>query len=823
MEYNWNSIKSTIKTNCEHAFAESALTISQEELEEDLIVFNNFLQYPMPGCDGLRALENKFLEALQNVCLNMQGIQSYLDTITTDFEAFMKKILILRGSHHYPNLIGNTWMFEKLFRELSIANNFYTNGHKLGAIESIIENFQTDPEGVYIVAKSRMCRNEIHEAKNLDLQQIGAAIKYSIAMYVWIIHKTKSSILSNVPELGHDEITISSSDQDNRYLYDLLSFGKTANEVKNKIVDSFILNRIFNNEPKRVTDLISEVDTFSKGSLDKDTTNRFITKLASKPRLHYNNAGGTEVILTDQERSRLQHLSNLYAEAISRLKTLLKSEIDALSSTYDLDKLISIFSDFLDDNFSKDIEVFEGDGDNNTYSNYKYLIRTIEQEGFSHEDALKVYKILVTASKSNKVLYKLSLGRVVSKLSNNATFENYARQPIKEVFLDTQIVLYMLCLHEDLPRPTKGLISVAQHIVDAGRKHRTISLKFPQVYVYEVINHFRRALNLILLTEKPGVDGMQISNNVFYKHYCKLKEDFELPEGIDSFCDYMSQIYSLKYKDLNGDFKGVAKSIISDILSENFNVTLHKITPYYNDEDLSSVADIFTDVIKEEDLENKEGNRLKADSIVGKFLFDGSFNNEPFFLTYDRSFKGFKTKYKEQYKRRTPSFCWHLLSPSQFLNHIDLMNLKIDEGRLTNELLSFIESDDFDLKSHTLIDDICRFLDVPGLSPEQKEKSLKALMKDMVGDGEFSHQIETINTGGNLQVKNFCELSNDVFTHYIDLGGEILSEYASLFADSEKRQKLFDVIKSYSNNIGTTEMEKVYYEIETLFSKTTSP
>ena len=151
------------------------------------------------------------------------------------------------------------------------------------------------------------------------------------------------------------------------------------------------------------------------------------------------------------------------------------------------------------------------------------------------------------------------------------------------------------------------------------------------------------------------------------------------------------------------------------------------------------------------------------------------------------------------------------------------MNLGIDEGRLTNELLSFIESDDFDLKSHTLIDDICRFLDVPGLSPEQKEKSLKALMKDMVGDGEFSHQIEIINTGGNLQVKNFCELSNDVFTHYIDLGGEILSEYASLFADSEKRQKLFDVIKSYSNNIGTTEMEKVYYEIETLFSKTTSP
>ena len=47
MEYNWNSIKSTIKTNCEHAFAESALTISQEALEEDLIVFNN-CKHPTP-------------------------------------------------------------------------------------------------------------------------------------------------------------------------------------------------------------------------------------------------------------------------------------------------------------------------------------------------------------------------------------------------------------------------------------------------------------------------------------------------------------------------------------------------------------------------------------------------------------------------------------------------------------------------------------------------------------------------------------------------------------------------------------------------------
>ena len=311
MEYNWNSIKETIKLNCEHVFSESSLSYTIDDLEEALIIFNNFLLYPMPGCDSIRGLENNFVEALQQACLNAEGIQSYLDTITTDFEPFMKKLLILTGSLHYANLTARTWMFERLFRQLTIAPTFYSEGKTLAAIESTIEDYKTNQEGIYIIAKARLCRNEIHNAKYLDLQQIGATLKYALGMYVWLILKTKNSLISHIPELSREQMEISPTDLDNQYLYDFLSFGQTANEVKNKFVDSYILNRIYNHEPKKVAELINEVEAFSKGSLNADSIKRFLEKLKDKRKIHYSNPGCTEVQLSSSEHERIKNSASV--------------------------------------------------------------------------------------------------------------------------------------------------------------------------------------------------------------------------------------------------------------------------------------------------------------------------------------------------------------------------------------------------------------------------------------------------------------------------------------------------------------------------------
>ena len=147
---------------------------------------------------------------------------------------------------------------------------------------------------------------------------------------------------------------------------------------------------------------------------------------------------------------------------------------------------------------------------------------------------------------------------------------------------------------------------------------------------------------------------------------------------------------------------------------------------------------------------------------------------------------------------------------------MDLLNLKIDENRLSNELLALIECDDFESKTHSLIDDICRFTDIQGVTSEQREKNIKTLMKQLVGEGEFSMQIETISSSEDPSIKKFCELSNDVYSYFLEKGGAELEHYVNIFTESDKYNKLIKVIKEYSSDDAIIDYKLIEEEINSL-------
>ena len=207
MEYNWYLIKDVVKTYCQHAFQECSLSISDTELDEALVVFNNILLLPLSGCPDLDGLNNRFPEALVKTCKDDVGNAAYLDTITTDFEAYIKKILVITGHNHYANLCEKSWTLWPLYRELGISPNFVSSNKPISSIN--LEDFKTDPEAIYILGYAYKSRNDIHQAKDLDLQQFASALKYSLALYVWITHSKKSELLSANQELNKEGIIAS--------------------------------------------------------------------------------------------------------------------------------------------------------------------------------------------------------------------------------------------------------------------------------------------------------------------------------------------------------------------------------------------------------------------------------------------------------------------------------------------------------------------------------------------------------------------------------------------------------------------------------------
>src|SRR5699024_5795173 len=139
--------------------------------------------------------------------------------------------------------------------------------------------------------------------------------------------------------------------------------------------------------------------------------------------------------------------------------------------------------------------------------------------------------------------------------------------------------------------------------------------------------------------------------------------------------------------------------------------------PYY--EEYDSASNLLEEVIKENLLAIKTHYVLKNDAIMVCHLSNSQYHiNEPFFLTWDKSFTPFRKKYKDKFRRKDP-ISWHLFTPSKFLNHMDLINFKINPSSMTNDFLSVIDGLGVHNMTRTIFDSMNRFLDIKDITKNQ--------------------------------------------------------------------------------------------------------
>jgi hypothetical protein len=79
------------------------------------------------------------------------------------------------------------------------------------------------------------------------------------------------------------------------------------------------------------------------------------------------------------------------------------------------------------------------------------------------------------------------VGLFTKSFSNKRHSNKITSQRI--VFLDTQIVLYLLCLNDDFPKPTKGLMVVAKNLAEMIKHNRSLLIEFPRIYFGEVLSN----------------------------------------------------------------------------------------------------------------------------------------------------------------------------------------------------------------------------------------------------------------------------------------------------------------------------------------------
>ena len=133
---------------------------------------------------------------------------------------------------------------------------------------------------------------------------------------------------------------------------------------------------------------------------------------------------------------------------------------------------------------------------------------------------------------------------------------------------------------------------------------------------------------------------------------------------------------------------------------------------------------------------------------------------------------------------------------------------------MSNELVSLIESDGYDYKAHTTVDNLCRLMDVQNLDKEQKDRNMKSILKQLVGTGEYDKEIEIIANNDSPEIKRFCEVSNEVMTLVLERGGQTLEHYNELFREDAKFNTYVGLVKKYANVNIPVDYYKLLAEIE---------
>ena len=457
-----------------------------------------------------------------------------------------------------------------------------------------------------------------------------------------------------------------------------------------------------------------------------------------------------------------------------------------------------------------DIEEAIGDAGSAEKEDYKNIVEKFVLAGCSEEKCNELYEQLLEINRDNDILVRISAGKAFRKISDPEQFNDYVRKANRDVWIDTQILLYLLCQNDDYSTYNTPYYKTAMALFRQPRSNNNFHFKVPLFYLNEVIYQLRQALLLIAVVDQPFAKGKKLSQNVFYRHFCYLKSNEGLPYEVENFSEYMKHSFSLYEDDA---FEPDCDSIIAGIVREKFvtyKIGLENISNLPNVE-IANSEKLFVEAAKEEGLAIKQGKPLHNDATMGTALFKNSDDQKPIFITLDGCFEPYRKLYVKRYMR-TGAFNWHLFSPSAFVNHLDFINFRVNPDNLTDDLISMVETSEMKDKTLNFIDRFNRFLDIPQLTNNQRKKYI-AWVGDLFKSKEYSYRPEKGDEEMSPLLMRFMEAQDSVFNHFYEQEGNVVKDFQVMLRDETCFKQYIQLLSDFSKTQDATK-EDLFVAVE---------
>ena len=442
MEYNWKKIKEQIINYCKVAFSECGINLADEELEEDVIIFNNFINVPVSNVE-IGSLRRNLMEALQKTCVEEIGNPNNLQNISLLVDTFFKKLLPFIGKESFENIRGDSEM--RLLKKSGLW------GNSIPRFEEVdINSFKGQIDGMFILANANLTRNAVaHTAPAWDASQVTYHLRYIIALYIFVVHSFKCDLLVRDNKLSKHDEQYFDENEEFALLYDYFSYGNSSIEIKKRYVSTYAKHLLYRLGEITESELIERMKRFSEGSLDDFASKRIISEIEKQDEIRIIKHQPRTFDLTENEKNRIEEAQENYNNSLQRYNTSMQDLLQKYGVLALVDEINEYVMSHLESQYNYDIEEAIGDAGNAQKEDFKKLIEKLRKAGCPEDKGTELYKEILAINKDNDIIVRISAGRSFQNISDPQKFDEYFRKADRDVWIDTQILLYLLCNNED--------------------------------------------------------------------------------------------------------------------------------------------------------------------------------------------------------------------------------------------------------------------------------------------------------------------------------------------------------------------------------------
>lgn len=177
---------------------------------------------------------------------------------------------------------------------------------------------------------------------------------------------------------------------------------------------------------------------------------------------------------------------------------------------------------------------------------------------------------------------------------------------------------------------------------------------------------------------------------------------------------------------------------------------------------------------------------------MGLYLFSSGHKSvsEPFFLSWDKAFYTYRRDYIKTYMRGSTT-SWLLFSPAKFVNHLNLLDMKIDVDVMTEDLISIIEDEDTAANTKHVLDSINKLLEKTNVNSRQKRKANSEII---FNETEFPNDTEIPEERRLKMTSDFAVAFDRVLT-MMQTGDYSMNDFADIISDEQRFRKIVVLLR----------------------------